>query len=1147
MFKQKLVHCSTALALVAAPIMLSVPLSGWAQIEEIVVTARKREENLQEIPLAVEVFGREEILRKGINTIDQVALLSASLGYESAAHPEAQKLSIRGINPSRGRQNMAILIDGIDISSESMAQNGFGANLQQRFLDIERIELVKGPQSALYGRSAFNGALQYVSMEPAEELEGDFLIEGGEFDRYSFRGSLSGPMSDRWGYRLNAAAWDEGGFYTNSRTGDKIGGADGWGGAVTLKWEPTERWGFKFRGSYTDQDREPPATILIPHNFVGTAPPGSCIDQFPDDPANPNTAGVQQVFTCDIGQTFDAGFGLSAITTVGGEGGGRTYGEYLETIANPNGTPLQAGPVTATNQPIGFSMGNMTDGNLRTQHTGVMPGGDELGPVALDPDPRTGKDFPGSNIKETRFSLIVDYAAEKWTFKSWTGYADAEMLNEQDWQQAGDWAQLCGTWIDPVAGLPFLNGAADVDPAASCNLGYNKNFHQLEQFSQEFRWASNFDGWQQATLGVQYWDDARDFSALSGTVRSRNFECAFNSADGAVLNFPETIQPICGIFSIPIDGATFQASLDDRARIWNGLLDDVIGTRETEHTSAYFLLETNLSRAFGGDANKWTFTFEGRFNKEKTNTRGIDSSASGSTGADLCGGGPIQGARQFGDLVFMATTVPPLTPAVPVAHSGNSCSGQAIGGWAQVGPFTPFALTGGPPNLPWQTAALDPVTGLITANGYDVPPCAMVDLTTVSRDPRPIVDNCGVGSHIQDLAARAAFQRACTEAIALPQSLTADNLQAADANGNSLGCFETFHNGSTDANWFTPKVSLQWAPRDEIMFYLSWARGEKPPGHTTLNFGSSGFDPVNGFFEAEVMDVTEFGWKTALANNTVIFNGAIFFQDYTDKQVNTQIVVPDPVIPGNFSTSPQTINASGAEIPGLEFDVAWAPAFEIVGGNLLLQLSYTYLDAEYTDYASLGSGSDTYSSRSCIPDPIFLPDAEGGPDIPVPQCIIDRSGNTLEDAPEHSAIISGRYEHLFFGGGASWYFEFDTTYRDKTFVDDVNTSQMDAWWNTNIRLGWRNERYEAVFFVNNVADDDTMMTGFTTPGLVSSFIFSHARDTVIPPVQAVSTPTYEVWSMARGGPEFNSNVAVGSLRTPRHWGIRFRMRFGGDL
>ena len=159
--------------------------------------------------------------------------------------------------------------------------------------------------------------------------------------------------------------------------------------------------------------------------------------------------------------------------------------------------------------------------------------------------------------------------------------------------------------------------------------------------------------------------------------------------------------------------------------------------------------------------------------------------------------------------------------------------------------------------------------------------------------------------------------RGTPDIIVKEQFLTPDKLQPADAvDGNSLGCFETFHTGSTDEDWFTPKVSLQWAPKDNLMFYLSWARGEKPPGHTTINFGSSGFDPINGAFEAEVMDVTEFGWKTAWLDNTLIVNGALFFQDYTDKQVNTQIVVPDPVIPGNFSTSPQTINAAGVEVPG---------------------------------------------------------------------------------------------------------------------------------------------------------------------------------------------------------------------------------------
>jgi hypothetical protein len=283
--------------------------------------------------------------------------------------------------------------------------------------------------------------------------------------------------------------------------------------------------------------------------------------------------------------------------------------------------------------------------------------------------------------------------------------------------------------------------------------------------------------------------------------------------------------------------------------------------------------------------------------------------------------------------------------------------------------------------------------------------------------------------------------------------------------------------------------------------------------------------------------------------NTLIVNGAFFFQDYTDKQVNTQVVVPDPVVPGNFSTSPKTINAAGAEVPGLELDVTWAPAFEVVGGDMQLNLSYTYLDAEFTDYVTAGAGTDTFLSQSCIPDPQFIPDAAGGDPIPVPECILDRSGNKLEDAPEHSAIFSGRYEHPFFGGGSStWYFEFDTTYRDKTFMEDENTAEVDSWMNTNIRLGWRNDRYEAIFFVNNVADDDAFQRGFTTPGLASSFIFARSQNIVSnPPTQTIdiSSAKSANASFARGGPEFNSGVAVGTLRPPRHWGVRFAMRFGG--
>ena len=132
------------------------------------------------------------------------------------------------------------------------------------------------------------------------------------------------------------------------------------------------------------------------------------------------------------------------------------------------------------------------------------------------------------------------------------------------------------------------------------------------------------------------------------------------------------------------------------------------------------------------------------------------------------------------------------------------------------------------------------------------------------------------------------------------------------ANTNAK-CFETFHEFETDESWFTPKVGLEWQPKDNLLFYLSWARGEKPAGFNTVPFGSSGFNPLSDIFEAEVMDVTEFGYKTSWFENQLIINGALFFQDYTDKQVNTQTVVADPLNPGNFNTSPLTVNLTGTE------------------------------------------------------------------------------------------------------------------------------------------------------------------------------------------------------------------------------------------
>ena len=129
--------------------------SAFAQIEEIVVTARKKSESLQDIPVQVDVLTGEEILRKGVTSLEDVSKLSSGLVFDNGFTQSDTRISLRGLSPIRGRQNVAVLQDGVDLSSENLTTAGGTALINPRLFDLERVEVVKGPQSALYGRSAF--------------------------------------------------------------------------------------------------------------------------------------------------------------------------------------------------------------------------------------------------------------------------------------------------------------------------------------------------------------------------------------------------------------------------------------------------------------------------------------------------------------------------------------------------------------------------------------------------------------------------------------------------------------------------------------------------------------------------------------------------------------------------------------------------------------------------------------------------------------------------------------------------------------------------------------------------------------------------------------------------------------------------------
>jgi outer membrane receptor protein involved in Fe transport len=183
-----------------------------AQIEEVVVSTRRRAESLQDVPIAVSAISAEQIERQGITDLEDVVQNQPSVQFDQSYGPADNRITIRGLSNTRGRSNVAFLIDGIDVTTETLISAGSGLLANRRLLtDVENIEIVKGPQSALYGRSAFAGAISYTTKEPSDEFEGRVSLDVGDFGRRTVEGAFGGPLSDTVGIRITGVNFNEDG------------------------------------------------------------------------------------------------------------------------------------------------------------------------------------------------------------------------------------------------------------------------------------------------------------------------------------------------------------------------------------------------------------------------------------------------------------------------------------------------------------------------------------------------------------------------------------------------------------------------------------------------------------------------------------------------------------------------------------------------------------------------------------------------------------------------------------------------------------------------------------------------------------------------------------------------------------------------
>ncbi len=225
--------------------------------EEIVVTARKTEERLQEAPLAVSVVTSAAIDRFGFNSVTDLTRATAGLVFDDSFGRDANRPVIRGQANILGDSGVAFFIDGIY----------FNGSIADYDIDsIQRIEVVKGPQSALYGRNTYSGAINIITKAPGDTWRGRLQAEVSEGMTYDISGNISGPIAEGLGFIAGGRYFKNEGFFTNQFDGTPIGVQETTSAFALLRYDNGGAFRVGLRGNYTRTRDGQPAIFATDAN-----------------------------------------------------------------------------------------------------------------------------------------------------------------------------------------------------------------------------------------------------------------------------------------------------------------------------------------------------------------------------------------------------------------------------------------------------------------------------------------------------------------------------------------------------------------------------------------------------------------------------------------------------------------------------------------------------------------------------------------------------------------------------------------------------------------------------------------------------------------------------------------------------------------
>src|SRR5580704_10009876 len=221
-----------------------------AGLEEIVVTAERREESVQNVGIAISVLSGDTLAAKSITIVNDLQNAVPSLQIEPAFGSSQPQFRIRGVGFIDYTSNNASPV-GVSLDEVALA---LPIQTQGQLFDIDRIEVLRGPQGTLYGRNSTGGEINFITNRPTAETHAGLTFEYGSFNQFTAEGFLSGSLAPGLTGRLSFATEQGGGWQYNRLNGDPLGDKDKISLRGQLEWDPAQALDFRLTGHWS-QDK----------------------------------------------------------------------------------------------------------------------------------------------------------------------------------------------------------------------------------------------------------------------------------------------------------------------------------------------------------------------------------------------------------------------------------------------------------------------------------------------------------------------------------------------------------------------------------------------------------------------------------------------------------------------------------------------------------------------------------------------------------------------------------------------------------------------------------------------------------------------------------------------------------------------------